>query len=186
MHPCAAAAAVEILNQAIYRDSDIFGERRWRVMQLVENAATIIAQVCDVSDLQARRMLAAENVQREDLLPIEWVEAVADMVDAEIIEDAEYAGLADTPPLRVRTLLMKLDSDRRHGADYVASKFTGIVEDLFVRLPKPVEWVSYYTNDLPLLKLPEAVKEIAIAERPSKSKPEALGELQRKAPGPRR
>jgi hypothetical protein len=81
-------------------------------------------------------MLAAENVQCEDLSPLEWVETVAEMVDAELIEDADDAAFVDTPSLRVRTLLMKLDPDRRHGTDYVASEFTGMVEDLFVRFPK--------------------------------------------------
>ena len=38
-------------------------------------------------------------------------------------------------------------------------------------------------HDLPLLNLPEPVKALAIAEKLSKSKAEALGELHRKVPG---
>jgi hypothetical protein len=57
----------------------------------------------------------AENVPREDLSPLEWVEAIAEMVDAELIEDADYAALGETAPMRVRALLVRLDSDRRNG-----------------------------------------------------------------------
>jgi hypothetical protein len=37
--------------------------------------------------------------------------------------------------------------------------------------------MSYYMHDLPLLKLPEPVKQVAITEKLGKSKAEALGEL---------
>jgi hypothetical protein len=112
--------------------------------------------------LSKRCMLLAENVQREDLSSIEWVEAIAEMVDAELIEDPEYAALAKKPALLVRELLIKLDSNRRNGTDHFTSKFTGIVEGLFARLRKPVEWMSDCIHDLPLLKLPDPVKELAI------------------------
>jgi ParB-like chromosome segregation protein Spo0J len=165
----------------------VCGERRWRATQLIMGATTIKAEVQELTDLQARRLSLAENVQREDLSPIEWIAAIAEMVDAEmvdaeLVEDAEYAALAETAQLRVRTLLMKLDSDRRNGTDHFTNKFVGIVERLFASLPKPVEWMSYYMHDLPLLKLPEPVKAIAIVEKLNRSKVEALGELHRKAP----
>ena len=41
--------------------------------------------------------------------------------------------------------------------------------------------MSYYMHDLPLLKLPEPVKQVAITEKLGKSKAEALGELHGKA-----
>jgi ParB family chromosome partitioning protein len=160
----------------------VAGERRWRAKQLVEGATTILAEVRPLTDLQARRLTAAENMQRENLSPIEWIAAIAEMVDAELIEDPEYAGLAETAQLRVQAQLMKLQSDETHGTTHV-SKFTN--EDigrLFAHLPRPVTWQSYLTNDLPLLKLPDPVKALAITEKLSKSKAEALGELHRKAP----
>jgi hypothetical protein len=56
--------------------------------------------------------------------------------------------LADDPHVRVRGLLMKLDSDRRLGTDDIAGNMTGNIERLFASLPKPV-------------------KELAITEKPS-------------------
>jgi ParB family chromosome partitioning protein len=117
----------------------VCGERRWRAMSLIDGATTILAQVRELTDYQARRLIAAENVQREDLSPIEWIEAIAEMVDVELIEDPVYEALGETPPLRVRTLLMKLDSDRRMSTDHYSNKFVGIVERLFAALPKPIE-----------------------------------------------
>jgi N6-adenosine-specific RNA methylase IME4 len=161
----------------------VCGERHWRATQLIKGATTIRAEVREMGDLQARRLTAAENMQREDLSPIEWIGAIADMVDAELIEDAEYAALAETPQLRVRTLLGKLDSDRRRGADHVSHTFVGQVESVFAQLPKPVAWRSYLEHDLPVLKLPDEVQQLAITEKLSKSQIEALGQLHRHAPG---
>jgi len=43
------------------------------------------------TDLEARRMSAAENLQRQDLSEIETIEAIVEIVDAELIKDKEYA-----------------------------------------------------------------------------------------------
>ena len=51
---------------------------------------TIPAQIIKADDLQARRISAAENLQREDLSAIEEVEAIVEIVDAELIEDSNY------------------------------------------------------------------------------------------------
>jgi ParB-like chromosome segregation protein Spo0J len=73
---------------------------------------TIQAQIIEVDDLQARRMSAAENLQREDLSAIEEVEAIVEIVDAELIEDKQYALMGRNPANRVRVLMGKLDSVR--------------------------------------------------------------------------
>jgi len=44
-----------------------------------------------MANLQARRISAAENLQREDLSAIEAIEAIVEIVDTELIEDKEYA-----------------------------------------------------------------------------------------------
>jgi ParB-like chromosome segregation protein Spo0J len=40
--------------------------------------------VIDVNDLQARRISAAENIQRENLPAIESVDAIVEIIDAKI------------------------------------------------------------------------------------------------------
>jgi ParB-like chromosome segregation protein Spo0J len=66
---------------------------------------TILALIIEVDDLQARRISAAENLQREDLSAIEEVEAIVEIVDAELIENKEYALMGKNPANRVKALL---------------------------------------------------------------------------------
>jgi hypothetical protein len=58
----------------------------------------------------------------------------------------------------------------------------GQVERRFANLPRAVEWRSYLEHDLPLLKLPEPVKALAISEKLNKRLSEVLGDLYHKAP----
>lgn len=68
----------------------IEGERRWRAIRDYTDMKTIAARIVNVNDLQARRMSAVENLQREDLSAIEKIETIVEIVDAELIEDKEY------------------------------------------------------------------------------------------------
>jgi len=90
----------------------IAGERRLRAIRDYTEMKTIQAQVVHVGDLQARRISAAENMQREDLSAIETIEAIVEIVDAELIEDIEYSSMGKTSMDRVKTLLGKLDAIR--------------------------------------------------------------------------
>ena len=57
------------------------GERRWRAMRLVKGATTIAAVVRDVGDREALEILVTENLQREDLSPLEEALGVRALVD---------------------------------------------------------------------------------------------------------
>ena len=97
-------------------------------------------------------------------------------IDRELIEDQAYALLGRKPADRVKTLLGKLYSVRRSKelgykvatqARLTSHKFVGSVEKIFKNLPKPLEWRSFYNNDLPLLiDFCEEVQEISIQHRP--------------------
>ena len=91
----------------------IAGERRWRAIRDYTDMETIQARIVNVNDLQARRISAAENLQREDLSAIEKIEATVEIVDAELIEDKAYLSMGDNPADRVKKLLGKIDSVRR-------------------------------------------------------------------------
>ncbi len=108
-------------------------------------------------------------MQREDLSAIE---AIVEIVDADLIQDKKYAGMGKTPAGRVKTLLGKLDSVRRSEAlgyevaaqaKRTSRKFAGSVENIFKSLPKPLEWRSFYRHGLPLLMdICKEVQEISI------------------------
>ncbi len=96
----------------------IAGERRLRAVRDYMGIKAIPAKVVKASDLQARRISAAENFQREDFSAIETIEGTVEIVDvdlieyAALIEDREYASMGKKPADRVKTLLVKLDSVR--------------------------------------------------------------------------
>jgi len=165
----------------------IAGERRLRAIRDYTEMQAIQAQIVHVDNLQARRISAAENMQREDLSAIEAIEAIVEIVDAELIEDSEYSSMDKTAMDRVKTLLGKLDSVRRSEAlgyevaaraKFTSHKFVGSVEKIFRSLPKPLEWRSFYNHDLPLLMdFCEEVREISIKHHLNKSQTRALEKL---------
>ena len=74
----------------------IAGERRFRAIRDYTNLKTIQAQIIKADDFEARRISAAENLQREDLSAIETVEAIVEIVDAELVKDKGYASIGKT------------------------------------------------------------------------------------------
>jgi len=154
----------------------IAGERRFRAVRDYTGMKTIQAQIVRAGDLQARRISAAENLQREDLSAIETIEAIAEIVDAELIGDEDYAAMGKKPADRVKTLLGKLDAVRTskarnseisREAKLLFYKFVEQVEKIFNNLPKPLEWLSFYLHDLPLLMdICKEVQEVSIKNNP--------------------
>lgn len=169
----------------------IAGERRWKAAGLAGHNE-ILARIVQATDLQARRMCAAENLQREDLSVIETVEAIVEMIDSELVEDSEYVAFGDTPIQRIATLLGRLysaETSKQRGSEIseeakeLLDKFVRQLEAIFDNLPKPVEWLSFYRHDLPLItKLDPKVREWAIANKLNKSQAKALDELKKDAP----
>ena len=110
-----------------------------------------------------------------------------EIVDAELIEDKEYASMGKNPADRVKTLLGKLDSARRSKelgyevltqARLTSHKFVGSVEKIFKNLPKPLQWRSFFNHDLPLLvDFCEEVQEVSIQHRLNRSQTRALAKL---------
>ncbi len=102
----------------------------------------------------------------------ETIEGNVEMVDAELIENREYASMGEKPADRVKTLLGKLKSMRRskergYNASkelrHTSHKFVRRVEKIFNNLPKPLEWQSFYNHDLPLLMdIYKEVQEVSI------------------------
>ena len=81
------------------------------------------------------------------------------ILDAKLIKDKEYASMGKKPADRVKSLLGKLDSVRRSQVrrsevsghlKALSRKFAGQVAKIFKKLPKSLEWRSFYRHDLPL------------------------------------
>jgi len=135
--------------------------------------------VIDVNDLQARRISAEENIQRENLSAIESVEAIFEIIDAHLIEDTEYAEMGNDPVSRVNTLLGKLNSvfNNQNKQSTISEsrlqrvhKFMNPVKKIFKNLPKRLEWKSFYVNDLPNnMEICEGIRQISLENQLNKS-----------------
>ena len=162
----------------------IAGERRFRAVRDFTEMKTIPAQIVKATDLETRRISAAENIQRENLSAIEAIVAI---VDADLIEDKQYASMGKKPADRVKTLLGKLNSiviSKIRGskvskeAEGLLHKFMQQVEKIFKNLPKSLEWRSFYNNDLPILMdISEEVQKVSIQKGLNRSQIRALETL---------
>jgi hypothetical protein len=162
----------------------IAGERRLRAARDHAGMEQIDCRIIEADDMSARRLCAAENLQRDDLSAIEEVGAIVEMVDAELVGDAEYDALGEIPEGRVKGLLGRLETANRHDkvsneAEKFAHKFMGKTETIFDSLPKPVTWRSFYNNDLGILKIPQDILDWAIAAKLNKEQTKALSKLDR-------
>jgi ParB family chromosome partitioning protein len=148
----------------------ICGERRVRAIREYTDIKRIISLIIEANDLEARRIGAAENLQRENLSVIETIETIVDLVDSELCGDDVYDNMGESALLRVKNLLAKLDSIRRsriRESDIsqesidLSHKFMGQVENIFKNLPKSLKWRSFYENDLQILM--DTSEEVRIA-----------------------
>lgn len=160
----------------------VSGERRWRAVAMIPQPA-ILARVCEMDDLKARRICAAENVHRDNLAPIEVIEATIDWVDACMANTDGYMEFGDTPEERVGRLLGKLRSDQCNGTDYFINKFINKIEDAFAATNRNVTWLSFLNNDLSqYARLDEDVKDVAVEKSLPKATAYALQQLKDAAP----
>jgi len=165
----------------------IAGERRLRAVKDYTDMNKIVCSIVDVNDFQARRMSAAENLHREDLSTIEMIEAIVESVDAELIEDKAYVIMGKTPLERVKTVLRKIDSARRSRergfspekkTEETSNKFIRRVEKIFNNLSNPMDWLSFFKNDLPLLMdFCQEVRDLSDQHHLNKSQIRALAKL---------
>ncbi|MFB9990433.1 ParB/RepB/Spo0J family partition protein [Deinococcus oregonensis] len=148
----------------------IAGERRWRASDpevslalnlTLDEAATLIGTppptlpclVLPLNDQDARRLSAVENLQREDLDPVDEalyrLFLIQDIFNLPPVSGREVSGLA-------QTLGRQLHSIRNHPDNF--STEAERLQQLFGALGT-MTWESYATNHLPLLQLPDELLE---------------------------
>jgi len=125
----------------------VAGERRYRAARqagLTEVPVTVRA----LSNRDALRIALLENLQREDLNPIEETEGILQLLSIELQQPIE-----SIPPL-----LHRLRNDIKGKTTHnVMSMAEGpIVRSVFESIGT-MTWESFVSNRLPLLKLPESI-----------------------------
>ena len=167
----------------------IAGERRCRAIRDYTDKQTIEARVIAIDDRGARRLSVAENLQREDLTVFETIEAIVEIVDADLIDNREYVSMGKSSVDRVEALLGKLHSitnSKDRGSQVsqegklLLDTFVQQVEEVFKKLPKPLEWRSFYRHDLNLIvDTAQEVRKVSIQHKLNKSQTWALEKLHR-------
>jgi ParB family chromosome partitioning protein len=125
----------------------IAGERRYRAAQEL-GLTEIPVHIRQLSDNEARQLSLIENLQREDLNPLEETEAILDLLVLRIGGDRPS----------IISLLNQLSNAQRGLTDNVVrKKDEELITDIFKGLGRfTIE--SFRVNRLPLLNLPEEIK----------------------------
>jgi ParB family transcriptional regulator, chromosome partitioning protein len=152
----------------------VAGERRYRAAQAAGLEEVPVA-IRELTDEQALQISLVENLQREDLNPVEETEAILHLL-------ASQLKIAVT---EVSSLLYRMQNDVQRMTDNVISQPEAeTVKQVFAQLGL-MSWESFVSNRLPLLKLPEDVLEALRSGEIEYTKAKAIAkvkdEQQRKA-----
>ncbi|WP_068818831.1 ParB/RepB/Spo0J family partition protein [Phormidesmis priestleyi] len=127
----------------------VAGERRYRAAKEA-GLNDVPAVIRDLTDEQAVQLALIENLQREDLNPIEETEGVLQLLALRL----EMA-LDEVPKLLYR---MQHEAKGKVAHNVMGSSENEAVQSTFASLAT-MTWESFVNNRLPLLKLPDDVLE---------------------------
>lgn len=128
----------------------VAGERRYRAAQEL-GLSTVPVTVKDLDDSEALEVALIENLQREDLNPVEETEGVLHLLSLKF-----NLTIAD-----IKSLLHRLVNEYQQKVkpSEVTSNVTGKDEIEAILEPLGIKWLSFATNRLPLLNLPKDLLE---------------------------
>jgi ParB family chromosome partitioning protein len=154
----------------------VAGERRYRAAQSA-GLTDIPAVVREMSDSEAVRFALMENLQREDLNPVEETEGILELL----------AITLDSSTAEVTLLLQRLQKEikRKKLSHNVMGQPLGesappelaIIQSVFDSLGR-MSWESFTSNRLPLLNLPDDILEALRAGRIEYTKAKEIAKLE--------
>lgn len=145
----------------------VAGERRYRAAQEV-GLTEVPVTVRSMSDEQAVQYALTENLQREDLNPVEEVEGILQLLAIKLGTDREA----------VISLLNKLSKVKRGLADNVVRpEEQQVVEEVFAAIGR-LSPESFRTHRLPLLNLPGDILEALRSGRIEYTKAKEIAKLE--------
>lgn len=145
----------------------VAGERRYRAA-LEAGLSRVPVIIRRLSDEEAQLIALTENLQREDLNPLEETEGVLGLLALRLEQPVED----------VVTLLYRMDNEAKGKATHnvMGKPDAVLVEETFNSLSRGT-WQSFVANRLPLLKLPEDVLEVIRSGRLDYTKARAIARL---------
>lgn len=125
----------------------VAGERRFRAAEKAR-LRDVPVIVRSMSDAEALQYALLENLQREDLNPIEETEGILHLLALHL----------DKPTYEVTSILYRMNNQavKKGNHNIVITPEVEVVQGVFERLGR-MTWETFTRNRLPLLKLPEEV-----------------------------
>lgn len=163
----------------------VAGERRFQAARQA-GLSHIPAIIRHLSDQEATQLALIENLQREDLNPVEETEGYLSLLQIRLRREPEFTSFArsndEDPYGDVLRLLFAMNNQRsshKQGKavnNNVVINLTPIVEEVFSAIGR-TSWISFLQHRLPLRKLPEDVLEALRQGRLEYTKARQLGRL---------
>ena len=141
----------------------VAGERRYRAAKEI-GLSEIPVIVREMTDVQAIELALVENLQREDLNPVEETEGIITLLARKL----------DIPSREVSQLLHRL---AKQGDNVVGNEETRIVVESVFRIVGKMSWESFASHRLPLLNLPNPILEALRAGKIEYTKARALARI---------
>ncbi|MBI4738761.1 ParB/RepB/Spo0J family partition protein [Candidatus Woesearchaeota archaeon] len=149
----------------------VAGERRLRAAQLV-GLIEVPITIRDLDDKQSLQVALIENLQREDLNPIEETEAILDLLIIELGVDQQ----------EVISLLNKAANAKKRSQELTENVFRQleIVEEIFSSVGR-LSPESFRVSRLPLLNLPNEILDALRQGKLEYTKAKAIAQVKDKA-----
>jgi ParB family transcriptional regulator, chromosome partitioning protein len=132
----------------------VAGERRYKAAQLA-GLTQVPVVIREMDDVTTTKVQLVENLQREDLNPIEETEGILELLALQLEwqrdEVISYLN-------RMRNVCDRYDDNSEVRHNVMSQSETQIIGELFASLGR-MSWESFVKNRLPLLNLPSCVLE---------------------------
>ncbi|MCC5603189.1 ParB/RepB/Spo0J family partition protein [Nostoc favosum] len=152
----------------------VAGERRLRASQMA-GLTEVPVVVRDIDDITTYQVRLVENLQREDLNPLEETEGILELLAIQMQITQEEVSSHLNRMRNVCDRYKQENSELRHNV--MSQPQTLIVKELFASVGR-MSWESFVKNRLPLLNLPADVLEVLRSGNLEYTKARAIARLQ--------
>lgn len=144
----------------------VAGERRYRAA-IAAGVTEVPVSIRELSDSQALGLTLIENLQREDLNPVEETEGIVTLLALELKQSSA----------EVISLLHRMDNEQKNKVTHnvMGNEETQKIQGVFESLGQ--NWKSFVANRLPILKLPEDILEALRSGKIEYTKAKALSSI---------